>query len=238
MDPHADRHASAVNCVGAGIQLTRSRGGTGRWQMGHVTEAFTDNSTLLGSRVSAGSTFTHIRCIALNATASAGPALPLSAPYTMPAVGYNLFAGWGHAAFLDASDTWQLIQLPDTCTQLTEVAVTPIGGNNENDFEPRCVRDAPHSCVLAVEPATARDVVTWARVWGERRLEICTHCDSFSTVSAHTPRADSLRHAGQGDPIPLTANDHLPHLPPPPGMAQLLRGPLHHRRVGVRRLPA
>jgi hypothetical protein len=106
--------------------------------VGVATEPFTDNSTLLGSGVGggAGRTFTHIRCIAVNATASAGPAMPLSAPATMPAEGFNMFAGWGHAAFLDSDDMWQLIQLPDSCAD-AEVLVTPLGDNLGNDFQPR-----------------------------------------------------------------------------------------------------
>jgi hypothetical protein len=63
--------------------------------------------------------------------------MPLSAPATMPAEGYNMFAGWGHAAFLDSDDMWQLIQLPDSCAD-AEVLVTPIGDNLGNDFAPRC----------------------------------------------------------------------------------------------------
>lgn len=102
--------------------------GTGQaYQLAMAYDDFTTVPVFAGAEVNA------LRCLSADG-ASVTATLRLSSPFRMSTARFNVFAGWGAVAFLDADDTWRHVALAGGCHDNATLAVTSLGAGPADMF--------------------------------------------------------------------------------------------------------
>jgi hypothetical protein len=100
-----------------------------------ITTSSTGSNT--GAAVGVGSAVTHLQCLANGASTTSGLTdVALPAGLQMSSEKYNIFAGYGTAAFKDTNNHWQLIELNDCESTPTVTDLGIDSGSNLGNMYP------------------------------------------------------------------------------------------------------